>query len=413
MANAQSLTPVQPGERIEVLDILRGFALFGILLVNMDLFINPIQSLLRPVTAGSSQTDLAVSFFVKFIGEGKFYSLFSFLFGYGFAILFLRSEEKGISFKALVSRRFFVLLLIGLIHAYLIWVGDILFMYSLLGFLLILFRKSKPKTLLIWAFVLLALPILLLAVGTLAIEAGKNIPEAAEQINNSFAEQTVQYQNDIERAYKIYPTGNFMEITQQRAYDMKFMISSMLFLALPVFAMFLIGLYFGKRQLLHNISENTVLWKKLFVWGLIFGIIGNLVFASLILSLERFVPSFNLLFASLGQTIGALALCFFFISAFALYLNSDKSNKNYFAFLSPVGRMALTNYLMQSIICTMIFYGYGLGQFGQISKSEGLLLVVVIFFFQMILSNWWINRMKLKYGPVEWLWRKLTYFKKF
>lgn len=411
METTQTLLPVQPEERIQILDILRGFALFGILLVNMEYFIHPIQSLLMPLPAETSQIDRAAAWFVKFIGEGKFYSIFSFLFGYGFTIMMIRAENQQINFLPVILRRYLVLFIIGLVHAFFIWVGDILALYGLLGFILILFQKLKPKTLLIWAIVLLTIPLLFLLFGAVAIELGKTVPQAREEIEKSFAQQEAIYKRDIDRAYKIYSTGNFDEIIGQRAYDMIFMSFATFFIGPMVFAMFLVGMYFGKRQIFQDLESHIPLFKKLFWWGLVIGVIGNFAYASLILSLPRYEPSFTLFAASFGQMVGSPAMSLFYISTFVMLTYSVKSNK-LLHYLAAPGRMALSSYLIQSLICTFIFYGYGLGYFGQVSRVVGLLLVVGIFIFQIILSNWLINKVKLKYGPVEWFWRRFTYLRK-
>ncbi|MDP2207732.1 MAG: DUF418 domain-containing protein [Bacteroidota bacterium] len=404
-----SIRPTQPAERIQLLDVLRGFALFGILLVNMDYFIHPFQTILLPLPETVAGIDRAVAWFVKFIAEGKFYSIFSFLFGYGFTMMMMRSEVNQTNFLPIISRRYIVLFIIGLVHAFFIWVGDILALYSLLGFVLILFRKAKPKTLIIWVIVLLAIPLILLLFGAAAIELGKSVPQGREEIEKSFAQQEAMYKKDIDRAYEVYSTGNFGEIIEQRAYDMRFMSFATIFIGPSVFAMFLIGMYFGKRQILQNLTSNIQLFKKIFWWGLIIGVIGNFVYATLILPLPRFEPTFTLFIASFGQVVGAPALSLFFIAAFALLLNSNQNN-NWLNYLAAPGRMALSSYFMQSIICTLIFYGYGLGLFGKVGKVTGLILVIVIYGSQIFITNWWMK--KFQYGPAEWLWRWLTYLNK-
>lgn len=404
-----TLLPTQPAERIQLLDILRGFALFGILLVNMDYFIHPFQTILMPLSETVVGIERAIAWFIKFIAEGKFYSIFAFLFGYGFTMMMMRAEVNQTKFLPIISRRYLILLIIGLVHAFFIWVGDILALYSLLGFTLILFRDAKPKTLIIWVIVLLAIPLLFTLVGAAAIELGKSFPQGREEIEKSFAQQEAMYKKDIDRAYQVYPTGSFLDIIKQRVHDMKFMSFSTLFIGPSVLAMFLIGMYFGKRQIFQNLASHIPLFKKIFWWGLIIGVIGNFAYASLILSLPRYEPTFTLFAASFGQMVGAPALSLFFISSFALIVNSN-NNKNWLHYLAAPGRMALSTYLLQSIICTTIFYGYGFGLFGQVGKVTGLILTIVIYGSQILITNLWLK--KFQYGPAEWLWRWLTYLKK-
>jgi uncharacterized protein len=396
-----------PTERVPVVDVLRGFALLGILLVNMELFARPMQALMLPLEASVSGVDRLADWLVRLLAEGKFYSLFAFLFGWGFAMQLLRAQARSARFGFLYTRRLLVLLAIGVAHALLIWVGDILTLYAVLGLALLLFRQAKPRTLIIWAIILLFLPILFNLFATVAVEVGRQAsPQAATQIQRAFAEQRAMYLNDIARAYSVYAHGNFIEITQQRVRDiLSFMVIGNLALSPSVLAMFLIGLYFGRRQIFQDIDAHRPFLRQLLGWGLGIGLGGNLVYATLIPSLYRAEPSFTLFFAMLGQSIGAPALCLFYVAALALLYRSH----SWLNLLAPLGRLALTNYLGQSVICTLIFYGYGLGWFGQVGKAAGLLMAIAIYLMQALLSTWWVHH--FRFGPVEWLWRSLTYLK--
>jgi uncharacterized protein len=357
-----------------------------------------------------SGIERAVHWLVRFLAEGKFYSLFSFLFGLGFAMQLMRGEERGASVGWLYVRRLLVLLAIGLTHAYLIWTGDILTLYALLGFVLILFRRAKPRTLLIWAVILILLPVLFMGVSAFAIELGRqSSPQAAAEINRMFEQQRASYLADIERAYRVYAQGNFIEITQQRAYEVtSFLLTSSIFMVPSVLAMFLVGLYFGRHRIFQNLDAHIAGFRKLMWWGLGVGVVGNLIYATLIPALARSEPSMPLFIATLGQALGAPMLCLFYVSALVLLHRSPIWQKR-LDWLAPAGRLALTNYLGQSIICTLIFYGYGLGWFGQVSRATGVVLVIVIYIAQVLVSAWWVKR--FRYGPAEWLWRSLTYLK--
>lgn len=403
------ITPVQQTERVQIVDILRGFALFGILFVNMTIFSRPFQAIVLPADASAPWYDRAAEWLIHFLGESKFYALFSLLFGLGLTLLMDRIEARNGRFVPLYMRRLLVLLGFGLVHAFLIWVGDILILYALLGFLLILFRKAKPRTLLTWAIVLLLIPLLFTTATTILVEVGRSVPEGAEQIDATFAELETGYRADVERAYRVYPSGSFAEITDQRVYDYTSMgLTSFFVLGFNVMAMFLIGIYFGKKQIFQNLEANRPLFRRLLLWGLIVGIPGNALYATLIMPISRFESSWALMLASLAQGIGAPLLCLAYISGFAL-LASDPSRVKRLSILAPVGQMALTNYLTQSIVCTLIFYGYGLGLFGKVGTAAGIGLTILIYLLQIPISHWWMKR--FKYGPVEWLWRSLTYLK--
>jgi len=346
------VAPVQQAERIPIVDILRGFALFGILLVNMALFNHPFETILLPTDPTMPWYDRGAKWLIHFVSDGKFYSLFSFLFGLGLTLLMARIQARGGRFVPLYVRRLLVLLVIGALHAFLSRVDDILIMYALIGFLLIPFRKARPHTLLIWAVILIASPILFTAASTKAL------------------------------------TSSFV-------------------LGFNVLAMFLIGVWFGKRQVFQNLEANRPRFRTLLIWGLVGGIGGNGVYATLMMALSRFDPSWTLLLAT-ARSVGAPLLCLAYISALALLALTPAWGAR-LRVLAPVGQMALTNYLMQSVICTLIFYSYGLGLFGQVGPAVGILFAVVIYLVQIPISHWWMKR--FRYGPAEWLWRSLTYLK--
>ncbi len=409
MTTSTPVAPVQQAERVQIVDILRGFALFGILLVNMTFFIHPFQYAVFPLDPGMPWYDKAATWLIKFLGEGKFYTLFSMLFGLGLTLLMSRIEARGGRFVPLYLRRLLVLLGIGLVHALLIWIGDILILYAVIGFLLILFRNAKPRTLLIWAVILIALPILFTTAVTGLVELGRSVPEGAEQIELAFADVEAGFVKDLERAYRVYTAGTFAEITEQRIYDYTTMVlnySSMM--AFSILGMFLIGVYFGKRQLFQNLEANRPFFTKLLLAGLLIGLPANFYYATHVGSLTLLDISWENLLLQAAQLTGAPMLSLAYVSAFSLLAASPAAGKR-LSILAPVGQMALSNYLTQSIVCTTIFYGYGLGLFGQVGAAAGIGLTLVLYLLQIPISHWWMKR--FKYGPAEWLWRSLTYLK--
>ena len=404
-----SLVPVQQTERIQIVDILRGFALFGILFVNMTIFSHPIQAIVLPADPNLPFYDRAALWLIHALGEGKFYALFSLLFGLGLTLQMERIEGRGGRFVPLYARRLLVLLGIGIVHAFLIWMGDILILYALLGFLLILFRKAQPRTLLIWVVILIALPLLFNAAITGLVSWAITIPEAAPQIEQSFAKAEAGFVADLQRGAQVYPSGNFAEITAQRVSDYFSMgLAGFTVMGFNVMAMFLLGVYFGKRAIFKNLEEHEGLFRKLLLWGLLIGLIGNLLYATLIMPISRVYQTWTLLLATTGQTVGAPLLMLAYVSTLCLLALNPVWRKR-LQVLAPVGQMALTNYLTQSIVCTLIFYGYGLGLFGKVGHAAGIALTLVIYLLQIPLSHWWMKR--FYYGPAEWLWRSLTYGK--
>ncbi len=409
VTSQKSLVPIRPSQRYTIIDILRGFAIFGILLVNMEFFSNSFYAMVASLHEINSTLDQFGRWLIAFIGEGKFYSTFAFLFGLGMALQLARAQEKKQRIMPFYLRRLFVLLLIGLVHAYLFWVGDILILYSVLGtVLLIFFRNRKPKTLLVWTIIFLIVPIAINA-GLFGLTAlSSTTPEGAEMMAEVFAEQARTMAAADAQADLVYASGSFAEITRQRAEEMQYVFTTWPFMGFNVLAMFVLGLYAGKQKLYENSPENVGLWRKVWIWGLIIGLIGNLIYVTFGEGISRMRPSIPLLTSIIGQTFGAPALALFFMTSLALlYQRSEwQSRLNP---LSYVGRMALTNYLLQTLIGTILFYGYGFGLYGKIGVFGGILLTLVIYALQIPLSKWWLNR--FRFGPMEWVWRSATYMK--
>lgn len=404
-----SLGPVQPAERIRILDILRGFALFGILLVNMPLFNRPFQSIFFPADPTAPRHERVAEWLIHALGEGKFYSLFSLLFGLGLVLLMERVEGRGGRFIPLYLRRLLVLLGIGAVHAFLIWAGDILIMYALFGFVLLLFRKARPRTTLIWAVVLILIPLLFLAGSTALLELVRAVPEAAASVEQGFAQTEAAYRADYERAARVYAQGSFGAITAQRVYDyLSFGLVSYFALGFNVMAMFLVGLYFGKRRLFEDLPAHRPFFRRWLLGGLGLGLPLNALYATLIMGVSRYEPTWPLVVATVAQGIGAPLLSLGYLSALTLLYGRSAAWAARLSVLAPVGQMALTNYLLQSIICTLLFYGYGLGLFGKVGYAAGMALTVVIYLLQIPFSHAWMRR--FRFGPAEWLWRSLTYW---
>ncbi len=396
-ASAAALSPTNREERIALLDVLRGFAIFGILFFNMSFFSAPLVLQQAGLEWGSGTADRVMEVLIRFFVQGKFYSLFSFLFGLGFALQMMRAEAREVRFVSLYRRRLLALLLIGLVHAYLIWMGDILTLYALLGFVLFLFRGRQPKTLLLWAGVFFLIPFLL-SIGVVAAAGSDDGP-------GPFGNRE-DFLILAEKSFQAYGSGSFADIMAQRAQDAAFVTVGGLFGSGGILAMFLLGVYFARRRLFHDAVGSLPFFRRLWFWGLGLGLVGNLVFALAWEYVDPLRPSGWALVGGVGYTLGAPGFCFFYISSIFLLWQSPVWR----ARLSPlaaVGRTALSNYLFQSVVCTMIFYSYGLGFYGQVGPAYGAGLTVLVFALQVLLSRWWVRR--FRFGPAEWFWRTLTY----
>lgn len=394
--------PIQPHERIEELDIIRGFALLGILVVNMSFFSYPLMYLeILGRKIWTTSWDRVVIEFIDLLIEGKFYSMFSFLFGLGFIIFIERASKRVKNPNLLFYRRLFILLIIGLIHAFFLWYGDILVTYALLGFLLPLFFNRKPKTILIWVLILFMLAVLPVILSVMAINFGET--EYSTEYMQVFMKQM---ELQVERSFYAYGQGTFSELMAQRVYDTLFTYNYLIFTLPLVFPMFLLGVWAGKMRIFHNIKENLHLIKRIWKWSLIIGSSMSLIkYISGLMAVPNQGSIFDITLM-IGKVFGDPGLSIFYISSLVLICQNHIWKKR-LAVLANAGRMALSNYLFQSLVCTSIFYSYGLGLYGKVGPGIGLILTIPIFVIQIYLSKWWLS--KYKYGPMERIWRSFTY----
>lgn len=402
IASPPAIGPVLRQERIEAIDVLRGVAILGILIVNMGLFSQPEN--LPAHQLWPNALDGTVEMLILFFAQEKFKTLFSFLFGLGLAVQMMRAEARGARFLPLYTRRLCVLFLIGLAHFLLLWDGDIVHNYAQNGFLLLLFRRRPPRTLLAGAGILLAIPVFFYGLTTYYSIAPQVNPQLMKWI--SYDTQTDARQA-IDETRRIYSSGTYTEMIKLRAGELPGDVMPGIDDAYLV-AIFLLGLYAGRRGIFHDIPAHLPFIRRVQRWGLIIGVTGNVGFAM--------GGAVNPSPTSVMQNVGRMCLVFaapamtFFYASTIILLAQREAWRRWFSPLAAVGRTALSNYLLQSLICTMIFYGYGLALFNKVRPSLGLLLTVIIFLIQIGLSVWWLRR--FQFGPIEWLWRSLTYWQR-
>ncbi len=392
-----------------MLDTLRGFALLGILMVNIHLFYQPVSLLMLGFSGDPTKFTFNLDVIVKFFFEGKFYTLFSFLFGYGFWLFMSKGTTEPAHIIPVYRRRLLVLLLFGVIHIVLLWAGDILLFYALFGFVLILFRKSSDRKTIKWSVALALIPSIVYMLIFLSIRLGSMTPEGAQAIKASFDESIAGMRQMVEVATTAYSTGSFGEIVSARIKEFSSLLGGMIFFYPVALAMFLIGMLAARHKIIVNYIEHLTLFKKLFWWGLVVGVIFNILY---VISYQRSPMGITNLWAllvSISHTVGGIAFCMVYVAGFVML--SVKGKLQWVSrWLAPVGRMALTNYLMQSVISTTLFYSYGFALFGKVSTLQALVIALVIFLVQIIYSRYWLQH--YQYGPMEWLWRSLTYLKK-
>ncbi|WP_042350523.1 DUF418 domain-containing protein [Bacillus massiliigorillae] len=386
----EKMQSIQESERIQSIDILRGFSILGIFFVNMPAFFSPVYYY-NPATYWKSTSDKFLNGIVDFFAQASFYPLFAFLFGYGAIILAKRLRIKELSFPIYFSRRLVILLLFGCIHAFVLWHGDILITYAICGFFFLLFWKCKGKTLLLTGILIYVFVYGTMIFGIAAIEKFDDSASMLASLKNTQA---------IESSLQVYSNGSFTEIFSHRFNDWYLVNgpSNLWLLVSAILPLIMIGAGFAKQKWLENVKVHNKLLVSLSIFSFIGGVVCKLL------------PFFN---GKLPYTrmliqdyFGGPLLALFYITIIVLLVE----NRRIYTVLKPfsyVGRMSISNYLLQSLVCTTIFYSYGLGLYGQISFTMGFCLVILLYSLQMFASKWWLKT--YKFGPVEYIWRWGTY----
>ncbi|MCA8955392.1 MAG: DUF418 domain-containing protein [Planctomycetes bacterium] len=383
-------------ERLPFLDALRGFALLGILVANIRGM--PCST---PPTAPIADT---VGFYATWLLEGKFYSLFSFLFGIGFSIQMIRGEQKGTRYVSFYLRRLAVLLVIGNLHAYLAWSGDILWLYATLGFLLLAFRRTSDRTVLAWALSLLLLPIpyyCALMVGYDGWDPSRWSIRTPPRDLFAWLPRDVPSQRD-----NSFSLG-LGEILSTNAKCMLWRYNDLLMSGRPfrVLGMFLLGLYAGRKRIFENVEAHLPLIRRIFWFGLVAGLVMNLCMAVV---RQGFFPlGMTGFYRTTCYTLGVHLLSLAYVAGLVLAWRTELGHR-LLSLLVPHGRMALTNYLTQTAMYLVVFYRFG---FALHPSLEVTLFGIVpgYFILQVLWSHLWFRLFPQGQGPAEWVWRRLTY----
>jgi uncharacterized protein len=377
--------------RLDALDVLRGFALFGILVVNLPFFAHPIYTVAASghATAWFDQLARAI---VAFAFEAKFYVLFAFLFGYGLSVQLARASSAGDSPGPRYLRRLIGLLFFGVLHAVLLFVGDILVSYVVLGIFLWLLRDWEPRTLLWFAGGMMVVAVIGRIVLGLVASGGD-------------FQSTTELALLADQASRNY-LGTFGSAVAQRVQDLLVFYSfTPLFNWPTMMAMFALGLATGKQNVFADLPRYTPLVRRLLPWALLLGVGGNLLYAAFMH--QSTDPMLSML-ALTVEALAAPALTFCYVVG-VIWLAQHPTVGSWLAPLRSTGRMSLTNYLVQAIICSIIFNGWGFGLFGQIGSFGLLLLAPAIYALQVVGSTLWLRYFRL--GPDEWLLRSWTYLR--
>ena len=385
--------PISFKDRVHEIDGIRGFALLGILMMNIMSFASPMMQYSiegrENTLFTSTAADEGVIMFINTFVTANFYTMFSFLFGLGFYIFLTRANEKGHHANRLFIRRIILLLLFGLMHGILLWYGDILWTYAVAGIFLLLFYKLSPKTNLITGIVILSagtvFTLLIAGLGSMMGDI-----EAASSFRLWFDMQ------------ETILNGSYIDMIIMNSSIMTLMLFQAFVTVPNVLAMFLIGLYAAQKGIFQNLDAHRSLINRTAVIGLSVGLPVKILsgYGLTYGGMDPFWSSIGILANTLGGPLMAL-------SYIALFIIIARKTKVFVKLLQPVGQMALTNYISQTVIMMIIFYGFNL--FNQVSPVWFIPIVISVFIFQVVISHIWMRI--FRYGPLEWLWRSFTYLK--
>lgn len=396
--------PAPNVDRFEILDALRGFALLGVLLANILGFCGWYDLSHEQRVALSSETGVRVwSFLHHAFIDGRFYSLFSLMFGIGFAVILARlSRRNATEALTIFRRRLWVLLGIGMVHLCLIWFGDILVLYSLLGFVLVACRRLSDRALLIGAAALVLFPILGYALTWAAqVRLYEPFYDFGMYLDQALSPEHSKL-SGLERV-RLEGWAAFMEWTLPGP---PFRVGDLLqSWRLPkVMGIFMLGLWVGRRLVAGTLLNDRALLTRVCTVGFLVGLPAGVLLGAMP-DQRGGPPNMDGLQATVLYALAVVPMALAYASGFVLLWQAG--GERWLRQFAPVGRMALTNYLSQTILCTTIFYGIGFGLFGRLAPWQVVATALSIYAGQWLFSRWWLGR--YAFGPMEWLWRSLTY----
>jgi len=507
---SETLAPVTPGERIEELDVVRGFALIGVFLMNIEFFNRALHGMGEGMPKGLTGIDWFASAFIAYFVQGKFWTMFAMLFGMGFAVMLARAERGNRGFMRPYLRRILALAVFGAAHFIFLWGGDILFSYAVaaggllvllwgkwkwiviaivalialafvpglgaagavagslafIGLLAIFMRSEKmmlrgrvplfsfifgilgtlgvlvsialwvlpdgPKEpripvtvmaamLLLTAFLsakyrnpvelrplrmgvgMYVLPcVMMIAVGTAQYVSP---PELTAEDKVERLERLSEQQEKQQLEERVMSSGTYAEAVGMRAREFPSRIGNEAGMAIVAMGMFLIGFWFVRSGVMANAGAHLPLFRNLAKYGLTFGIGLGLLGALIATSHTPGDDTDGFILARGLSMLGSLPASLGYVGIVVVMLHRPNRLAG-IRVLAPVGRMALTNYLLQSVIGSLVFYGYAGGQWG-LARAWQVVFVVMVFALQIVFSHWWLSR--FRYGPLEWVWRAFTY----
>lgn len=385
------VTPTTGKQRIETLDVLRGVSLLGIIFVNVLSFNYPVNYTYLPDFL-TTPSDLHAQKLLTILVQGSFYPLFAWLFGYGLQMQRTKALLLQQNFSKLATKRLSILLVIGLLHAFFIWYGDILLTYAVFGFVLLLLLRLKPFTQAI-------LGISLFAVYNLFFVFKYWLYSLDESIKDG------EYYSDItniKNSLAAYRDGNWFDALAQRITDLSSQLSvEMWFQAgFTILPFMILGAAASQWRLIERAKQLKWFWIVLAIIGVVLGIY---------LKLQIYREDMKYFGYALGSLIGGPILAIGY-TACIVVISMIPSMLRILKPFTLTGRMSLTTYLMQSIIQSALFYGFGLGLYGKLSIENLIVIAITIYIIQIAFSWIWLSF--FKQGPVEFLWKRITYGKR-
>lgn len=431
----QQARPIDAKERILTLDVLRGFALFGIMFVNVYAFVHPADWFTVNWSELGSAEYGAEMFKIAFT-QGKFYSLFAILFGLGFTVQLASAERRGTAFAGRFFWRLCILYIIAFFHFLFLWGGDILNSYAASGMILLVayllkrlldkgvakVKKDESKKAPRWLMLAVAAFFMFGPLVGWGLSVGQNASiverhQAGEQLTEQeqkFIERREKRMDPEarakreERQQKIVDTftnGSYLDTVKYRWDILMGRFFGMIPFWFSVFGLFLIGAYFGRNNFIGRAAELKSGFIKLGIGCFVIGALANVGFLYAHIFKPENGGQFWMWLTFANKTLAGVTWALMYVSIITLAMLG--SAKKYLKVFAPVGQMALTNYLLQSLVGGLVFYGYGLGLVGKLNAFEQFAYMVVVFSCQVVFSRWWLSR--YRFGPAEWLWRSMTY----
>ncbi len=402
VTTATAAAPVTAGERIVSLDVLRGFAILGILIMNIQSFSMIGGAYLNPTAYGDlAGLNRVVWTLSHLFADLKFISIFSMLFGAGIVLFARRLEAKGLRAGPVHYRRAIWLLLIGLAHGFLLWYGDILAIYGLVGLIAYLMWRRSPTALLITGLVVMSVASGLYFMGGVSMPYAP--PEALEGFSAFWSPSAEHVALEL-AAYR----GSWLQQMSVRGPAMGANLTMVFgfFYLWRTGGLMLVGMALYKWGVLS--AERS---RRFYAIVAVVGLAVGLPLVGLGIA-KRFADNWSLIYSFfLGWQYnywGSLFVSLAYVSVVMLIVKGRQLGKLGWAF-AAAGRMAFTNYLVQTVICTTIFYGHGFGLFGSVERVHQILIVFAVWIFQLWFSTFWLER--FRFGPAEWAWRTLTYLR--